>query len=187
MAEVTSGLRAGMFEGYQLPSGQVVADIGGADGSVLIELLRRHPGRRGIVFDRPAIVPAADASIARAGLGDRVTVVSGDFFDAVPAADVYVLGYILHDWDDDAATRILRTIATAGRPGARLLVVEGIVPPGDVPHLTKMIDLTMLGVVTGRERTEQEYRDVLAGAGFAVERVVETATPFSIIEATVTS
>jgi hypothetical protein len=180
MAEVTSSLRTGMFDGYQLPAGRMVADIGGADGSVLVELLSRDddPDRRGVVFDQPNITPTAEETVAAAGLA------AGDFFAAVPTADIYVLGYILHDWDDESSRRILRTIATAAAPAARILIVEGVVPPGDQPHLTKAIDLTMLGMVTGKERSEREYRELLDSAGITLDRVVVTPSPFSILEAT---
>ncbi|MEV6558609.1 methyltransferase [Nocardia sp. NPDC051756] len=184
MAEVTAGLRAGMFDGYALPDGDVVADIGGADGSVLLTLLAQHPGRRGIVFDLPGIVPTAEARIRESGLADTVVTSGGDFFAEVPEADIYVLAYILHDWDDVSALRILGSIAATAKPGARLLIVEGIVPEGDVAHLTKMVDLTMLAVNTGGERTAAEYRDLLSAGGFTLDRIVDTPSPFSIIEAT---
>lgn len=186
MADITASLRTGMFDGYRLPPGNTVADIGGSDGSVLVELLTRDdaPGRRGLVFDRPATVTTAAPTLAAAGLTERVELVAGDFFDAVPAADTYVLSYILHDWKDEECRHILGSIAAAGRPGARLLVIEGVVPDGDRPHLTKTIDLTMLGMLTGKERTEQQYRELLDGAGFTLDRVIPTATAFSILEAT---
>ncbi|MFE3001456.1 methyltransferase [Nocardia sp. NPDC059246] len=185
MAEVTSSLRTGMFDGYRLPAGRTVADIGGGDGSVLVELLTRsEPNRQGIVFDQPNITPEAEKTIAAAGLAERVDVVAGDFFAAVPTADIYVLGYILHDWDDVSSRRILASIAAAAAPGARVLVIEGMVPAGDAPHLTKAIDLTMLGMLTGKERSEQEYRELLDGAGFTLDQVVATPSPYSILEAT---
>jgi DNA-binding Lrp family transcriptional regulator len=186
MADITSSLRTGMFDGYQLPAGRTVADIGGSDGSVLVELLTldRDAGRRGILFDRPTTVPAAGPTLAAAGLTDRVEVVAGDFFTEAPAADIYVLSNILHDWDDQSCQRILGNIAAAASPAARLLVIEGVVPDGDQPHLTKVIDLTMLGMVSGKERTEQEYRDLLDSAGFTLDRIVPTPSPFSVLEAT---
>ncbi|MFJ4654685.1 methyltransferase [Nocardia sp. NPDC088792] len=186
MADITASLRTGMFDGYQLPAGRTVADIGGSDGSVLVELLTqdRDADRRGILFDRPTTVAAADRTLAAAGLTDRVEVVAGDFFTEVPAADIYVLSYILHDWDDQENRRILASIAAAAVPGARLLIIEGVVPDGDEPHLTKAIDLTMLGMLTGKERTEQEYRDLLHSSGFTLDRIVSTPSPFSILEAT---
>jgi hypothetical protein len=185
MASVTSGLRTGMFDGYALPAGELIADIGGADGSVLVELIRNLPDRRGIVFDLPPVVPAAQSTMTAQGLDGRVEVVGGDFFDSVPAADIYVLSYILHDWDDDDATRVLQSAAKAGGPGARVLIVEAILPDGSEPHLAKMVDLTMLGMLTGMERSRAEYESLLSAAGISIDRVVPTPSPYSIIEATV--
>jgi hypothetical protein len=183
-AAVTSSLRDGMFDGYRLPGGTVVADIGGADGAILARLLADDPGRAGIVFDRPEVVAAAPATIAGHGLADRVQTVGGDFFDSVPTADVYVLSWILHDWDDESCRTILGNIAKMARPGARLVVVESIMPAGDEPHLTRVADLTMLATLSGRERTEDGYRTLLDSAGFTVDRVVPTTTPFAFIEST---
>ncbi|WP_166661049.1 methyltransferase [Paractinoplanes brasiliensis] len=184
MADLTGSLRRGMFDAYQLPAGDRVADVGGADGSVLAELIAHRPDRQGILFDLPAMVPSGNAAMVTRRLDDRVAVVAGDFFTEVPEADVYVLSFILHDWDDDAAGRILATIRRSASDGARLLLVEGLVPPGDQPHLIKMVDLTMLGMVPGRERTAEEYTTLLTDAGFVVDRIVTTPTPFSIVEAT---
>jgi hypothetical protein len=183
MTNVTGGVRAGMFEGYQLPPGAVVADIGGATGSVLARLLENEPVRRGIVFDLPEVVPDAQRHIEQQALTDRVDVVAGDFFESVPRADVYVLSYILHDWDDDKCRRILGSIKAAAEPGARLVVVEGIVPAGDEPHLTKAIDLVMLAMMGGKERSADEFEQLLSSAGFTLDRIVATPSPFSFIEA----
>ncbi|MCO1660702.1 acetylserotonin O-methyltransferase [Pseudonocardia humida] len=184
MANVTGGLRAGMFEGYRLPGGAVVADIGGASGSVLVRLLENEPDRRGIVFDVPEVVPDTRRHLEQQGLTGRIDVVAGDFFESVPPADVYVLSYILHDWDDDRCLRILGSIKAAAEPGARLVVVEGIVPTGDEPHLTKSIDLVMLAMQGGKERSADEFEQLLSSAGFALDRIVPTPSPFSFIEAT---
>ncbi|GGL15285.1 methyltransferase [Streptomyces flaveus] len=184
MANVTSGLRAGMFDGYALPKGQTVADIGGADGTVMAELLGRDTDRQGVVFDLPHVVSDAHEVLRARGLADRIEVVGGDFFDGVPTADVYVLSYILHDWDDASCGKILGSIARAASPGARLVVIEAVLPEGDAPHLAKMIDLTMLAMLTGRERTAEEYEALLSDAGFAFDRILPTPSPFSVIEAT---
>jgi O-methyltransferase/methyltransferase family protein len=181
---VTNTLRAGMFEGYRLPDGAVVADLGGADGSMLAQLLADAPERRGIVFDHPEIVSAARKTLADRSLDDRVQTVGGDFFQSVPAADVYVLSYVLHDWNDESARRILRNIAEAAEPGARVVLIEAVIPPGDVPHPAKVVDLTMLAMTGGRERTAEEYRALLDSAGFTLDRIVPSPTPFSFIEAT---
>jgi hypothetical protein len=186
MASITASLRAGMFDDYQLPSGHVVADLGGSDGSVLVKLLDDDTDhtRRGILFDRATTVHTARLVLAAAGLRDRVDVVGGDFFASVPRAHVYVLAYILHDWSDAECCRILASIEAAAHVGARVVIIEGVVPHGDAPHLTKTIDLTMLAMMTGKERSEEQYRDLLDVAGFDLDRVVETGGPFSILEAT---
>jgi hypothetical protein len=185
MATVTAGLKAGVFQGYELPGEAVtVADIGGSDGTVLAQLLASHPDRRGIVFDLPQVVPAAREAISRSGLAGRVEVIGGDFFESVPAADVYVLSYVLHDWDDESCARILRSIAEAAAPGARLVIIELVLSSGDEPDVAKMIDLVMLAMLSGRERTAAEYQALLAKAGFTLDRVVPSPSLFSFLEAT---
>lgn len=186
MANLTDGIKVGTVSNYQLPPGDVVADIGGADGSVLSLLLAGDSSRRGIVFDLPHVVGAAHAILAQTGMSERISVVGGDFFETAPAADVYVVSMVLHDWDDADCRRILGRMAEAARPGARLAAVEFVVPPGNTPHMSKVIDLTMLGMLTGRERSEQEFRELFASVGFRLDRVVETPTPLSVIEATYT-
>jgi hypothetical protein len=109
--------------------------------------------------------------------------VGGDFFESVPAADVYLLSMILHDWSDDQCVRVLNSIVRASPSRTKLVALEFVLPPGDEPHMGKMIDLTMLGMLTGRERTADEYRYLLHEAGFRLERITPTSTPLSIIEA----
>lgn len=108
----------------------------------------------------------------------------GDFFAEVPPADVYLVSMILHDWDDDACLRLLRSIARSASHGTRLVALEFVVPPGDGPHMSKMIDLTMLGMLTGRKRSDLEFEDLLQAAGFTLDRIIQTQTPLSILEAT---
>jgi hypothetical protein len=171
-------LREGMLDGYEAPAGEVIADIGGGNGGILAQL---RGNRHGILFDRPAVIEAAPSVIT----GDNgIGLVAGDFFEKVPAADIYVLSWILHDWDDTDARRILASIAAAANPGARLLVIESVMPAGNEPHPSKSVDLTMLTLLGGRERTEGEYRTLLEDAGFHLDRVVPTPTPFAVLEAT---
>lgn len=185
MTDVTGSLRKNMFSEYDLPPGRVVADIGGSDGSLLAELIKSRPERHGIVFDQPAIAPHATKAMAERGLSERVEVVGGDFFAEVPAADIYLLCFVLHDWNDEESGQILATIRRAAAPGARLLVVEGVMPEGDIPHLTKMTDLTMLGLVSGRERMASDFADLLSVNGWSLDHIIPTPSAFSIIEATV--
>jgi hypothetical protein len=136
------------------------------------------------VFDLPAVVATANETVTRAGLGDRVAVVEGDFFDCVPTADVYVMPVVLHDWDDTSSLRILANIAKAATPGARLVLLEMVMPDGDGPHFTKMVDLIMPAIAGGRERSRTEWRDLLVAGGFVLDRVVAGSGAFSVIEAT---
>ena len=144
---------------------ETVVDVGGGNGALLIELLRRRPGLRGIVFDLP------ETDRDEAALGDRITFVAGSFFDHVPRGDVYLLSAILHDWDDERATAILRTVRAAAPDDARLLVRESVIAAGNEPSGEKWLDLLMLALLAGRERTEPEWRALLEGAGFAVEQI----------------
>ncbi len=139
---------------------EVVVDVGGGNGSLLVELLRRQPGQRGIVFDLP------EANRDEASFDDRIEFVAGDFFQRVPVGDVYVLATILHDWDDARAAAILRTIRSVAPPGARLLILDSVVPPGNEPNGAKWLDLLMLTLFDGRERDEAQWRALLGAGGF---------------------
>ncbi|REE64011.1 hydroxyneurosporene-O-methyltransferase [Streptomyces sp. 3212.3] len=187
MAGGGRAVRGNLLDVYQLPQGRMIADIGGADGTLLAELLTKSPERQGMVFDLPGVVSKAADVLAAAGVADRATAVAGDFFvDAVPTADIYVLSVVLHDWDDASALSILRNIAKAAPTGARLVLVETVMPVGDGPHYAKMLDLTMLAMLGGRERTERQWHQLLAEAGFTVERIVAGSGIVSAIEATLT-
>jgi len=142
---------------------EIVVDVGGGNGELLRALLQRRPQLRGIVFDLPETVRDESA------FGEGVEFVAGSFFDTVPAGDAYVLSKILHDWNDERAAAILRTIQTTARKGARLLLIESVVGAGNEPQGTKWLDLLMLVLVDGRERTETEWRALLGDAGFDVE------------------
>ena len=144
---------------------ETVVDVGGGNGSLLRLLLDRHPGLHGIVFDLPETV--RDES----SFGDRLEFVAGSFFESAPRGNVYVLSTILHDWDDERAEAILRTIRAAAPDGARLILVEGVVEPGNEPDGAKWLDLLMLAISGGRERDEAQWRALLERGGFHVERI----------------
>lgn len=161
----------------------VLADVGGGNGTNLIGILGRYLGMKGILFDLPHVVERAGATVEAAGLADRCEVVGGDFFDAVPSgADAYFLRHIVHDWDDERAGAILNAIRRAMPAGSRLLVVEYVLPPGDAPSFGKLLDLTMLLLPGGVERTEQEFRRLYELAGFRLTRVVPTDGDLSVVE-----
>jgi len=157
----------------------VIADIGGGRGHLLAAILERARSARGILFDLPHV--AGDAAASKPA---RLEIVAGDFFTtALPRADLYVLMDLLHDWRDDDAARILAAIRSAA-PRARLLIVETLVPEIPGPHFGKTLDLIMLAVTGGRERTSAQHAALLARAGFRLERVLATASEYSLIEAT---
>ena len=162
-----------------------LVDVGGAHGHLLATILRRHRRLRGVLYDQPQVVAGAAASGFLAGLDDRVEVAGGDFFASVPAgADAYIMKYIIHDWDDDRCARLLSLCRDAMAPGGRVLVVENVVEPGNRPGWSKMLDINMLALLTGKERTKAEFRDLFARAGLRLRRVVPTASPISVLEAT---
>ncbi len=144
---------------------ETVVDVGGGNGSLLVGLLGRQPGLRGIVFDLP------ETNRDQEALGERIEYVEGSFFESVPLGDVYVLATILHDWDDERAAAILQTIHSAARTGARLVVLDSVVPPGNEPHGAKWLDLLMLTLFNGRERDEAQWRALLAAGGFEPVRI----------------
>jgi len=146
---------------------ETVVDVGGGNGSLLVELLKLLPGLRGIVFDLP------ETARDEAALGERIEFVEGSFFDRVPVGDVYILGTILHDWNDDSAAAILRTIRAAARDEARLLVIDAVVQPGNEPGGGKWLDLLMLAFAGGKERDEVQWRKLLAAGGFEPVRFHE--------------
>lgn len=144
---------------------ETVVDVGGGNGANLVALLNHQPGLRGIVFDLPETVRDEEA------FGDRLTFVEGDFFESVPPGDVYILSTILHDWDDERAAAILDTIRAAAPSGARLVLIESVIQPGNEPDGAKWLDLLMLTLFGGRERDEAQWRELLEGAGFEIERL----------------
>ena len=155
------------FSGVAWQDGETVVDVGGGNGTLVIELLQRQPQLRGVVFDLPEVAAEAEARGEAAGLSDRCRVVPGSFFDEVPTGgDVYVLAKVLHDWDDAAAIRILTSVRAAAPDHARLLVIDSVVPDGNAPHPSKALDLVMLSLVDGRERGEDEWRQLLEVGGF---------------------
>jgi hypothetical protein len=184
MADFTTAGRGDLLDRLQFPDGNTIADIGGADGTLLAEVLGRLRGRRGIVFDTPGVVAAATAKLAEAGLADRATAVAGNFFDSVPAADIYLLSAILHDWDDAMAIRILNAIAGAAPRNAHLVLLELVVPQDDASHAARVIDLTMMAMLGGRERNESQWRQLLSQGGFDVIRITAGSGLYCAIEAT---
>jgi hypothetical protein len=167
---------------FDFASVETVADIGGGSGALLAGMLAKHPRLRGIVFDQPAVVAEAEPVLAAAGVRDRAELVGGDFFADVPAADVYVMKSILHDWSDDDSLRILRTIRARAASSARLLLVERIIggPNEDLPG--KLSDLHMMVIPGGLERTLEEWRELLATGGWELRTTRPLVGGWQLIE-----
>ena len=157
----------------------LAVDVGGANGALMRLLQQANPALRGIVFDRPDVAAAAEADI----VGDRTEVVGGDFFEALPAADLYVLKFILHDWDDESCVKILSRCREAMIPGGRIAIIDFLIGDRDDPGVMALMDLNMLVVVTGKERTLEEFDALLAKAGLRRTAVRTSDSPQKIIEA----
>ncbi len=165
-----------------------IADIGGGRGALLAAILRDCPAAEGILFDRPHVTPEAEKHLAAQRVIARCRVIGGDFFDSVPGgADAHILKSVIHDWDDERSAAILTNCRAALNDGGVLLLVERLMPKraADDPP-TILVDVQMLAITGGRERSEAEYRALFARTGFTLTRVIPTRSPFNIIEATPT-
>jgi hypothetical protein len=179
-----SSQEAAILAAYDFAPAATVVDVGGGHGALVAALLQAHPRLTGVVLDLSPAIAGAKALLAAAGVAGRATCVAGDFFTAVPAGgDLYLLKSVLHNWDDSDVVGILRNCRQAMAEGARLLVIERVVPEGNGPSEAKLFDINMLVTVGGQERTEQEYRTLLDLAGFTLSRVIPTASPLSLLEA----
>lgn len=170
-----------------LPESGLLADVGGGDGSLLVAMLKSRPGCRGLVFDQPHLAAQVVANLAAGGVADRARFVGGDFFGSLGfSADVLLLKSILHDWDDARCVALLGRCRESLAAGGRLLIVERLLPARavDAPD-TVMLDLQMLAVTGGRERTKAQYVDLLARAGLRVVSVWQTESGYAVLSASV--
>jgi hypothetical protein len=174
---------AAVIAAYDFGPIKVLADIGGGNGSNLSAILQSQPALRGILFDLPHVVERARSAIDAAGVPNRCQLVGGSFFEDVPAgADAYLMRHIIHDWDEEKSQTILRCIRRRIPADGRLLIVESVIPPGNEPFGAKFLDLTMLAIPGGKERTREEYDALLSSTGFRLTRIVPTTTEISVIE-----
>lgn len=187
MTSVSELAIAPVVAAYDFSRFETIADIGGGHGRLLAAILQAAPRSRGVLYDLPQVVDGAPAMLGKYGTADRVRVIPGSFFDSVPAgADAYVMKNIIHDWPDTEALSILRNVRAAATPGTTLLLIEGVIPDHDREFLGKWTDMEMLIGIAARERTEDDYRKLYQEAGFRLTRVVETASPFSLVEGVAT-
>ncbi len=176
---------APLLKAYDYVHYKRIVDVGGGEGFFLANILHAAPSSRGVLLDTPGSVARAPGVFARYGVGDRIEIVPGDFFKAVPAGgDLYLLKNIIHNWDDRHCSEILRHIAGAMSPEGRVLIFEMVVPDGGAFSAAKLLDIQMMASMPGgKERTGQEYREMLEGAGLTCRRTIRTIAPVSIIEA----
>jgi hypothetical protein len=171
-------------EAYDFSPFASIVDVGGATGNMLAHILARHPQPTGILFDRPHVVTEAAALLRARGVDSRVSIQPGNFFETVPrGGDVYLLSHIIHDWNQDQCLTILGNCRRAMKPGAKLLIIEFVLPEGNTPHFGKLADMVMLAFPGGEERTASEYQSLLAAANLRMTRVVPTGSDASIVEA----
>jgi O-methyltransferase domain/Dimerisation domain len=184
MSGLTSQTADAFAKAYNFSAFKTIVDVGGNLGTMLAAILREYPLAQGILFDRPNVVATAAEHFAKAGLDKRCRCVAGDFFASVPTGgDAYLLAAILHDWDDDRCLAILTKCREVMPAHGKLLVVEFVLPAGDVPHPGKWLDLHMLVMAGGRERTQTQYKDLFISAGFNLTQVSSLPSGQSVLEA----
>lgn len=169
---------------YDFSSIRKIVDVAGGHGTLITSILAANPQMHGILFDLNEVIDGANELLKKQGIADRCVTFAGDFFQSIPSgADAYILSHIMHDWKDDDCIKILRNIRKGIVKNGKLLVIEAIIPPGNQPHLSKLLDLEMLVMYpAGRERTITEYKQLYDAAGFRLTNVTTTNTSVSLIE-----
>ncbi len=181
MTGKTHGQTAGILAAYDFSGFGTIADIGGGNGHLLQAVLEATPNAEGVLFDVPHVIEQASAIAS-----SRLTLKAGSFFeDALPVCDAYLLMQILHDWSDEESEQILKAIRRSAPPHAKLLLTEWLIPEGGQPSWTLFVDLIMLAELTGKERTEREFKELLARAGFRLDRVIDAGFNTFILESSV--
>jgi DNA-binding transcriptional ArsR family regulator len=185
MTSISELAIAPLTAAYDFNPYATIVDVGGGHGRLLAAILDATPHSRGVLFDLPQVVAGAAPVLEEHHVADRVRIAEGSFFDTAPeGGDAYVLKNVIHDWPDDDAVRILGNVRKAAAPGKTVLLVEAVLPGHDREFPGNWLDLEMLVTLDARERTAAEYGELLRHAGFDMTRVVATAAPFSVVEAT---
>jgi len=190
MSSVSSVENPAVASAYDFSRFGTLVDVGGSHGNLLAEILRKHRKVRGILFDQPRVIEQARTAghAASKELAGRIELAPGSFFEGVPAgADAYLMKYILHDWSDDLCVKILGHCRNAMKKGGRVLVVDTVIAPGNDPSWGKLLDVNMLVLTSGKERTAKEFADLFSRAGLALRKIHPTASDVSIVEAVAAS
>lgn len=168
---------------YDFSAGGTVVDVAGGQGMLLATILRANTALRGVLFDQPHVVASAEQTLRGAGVAERCEIVSGDFFERVPpGGDFYTLRQIIHDWDDERAIAILRNCAQALGPRSKVLVIELVMPDGPGAGRAAFLDMQMLMMTGGHERTATEFERLFSAAGLRLTRIIPTQAGASIVE-----
>jgi O-methyltransferase domain/Dimerisation domain len=187
MATFAPATAAAVAASYDFSAFAKLADVGGGNGALLTGILRANPRLRGLLFDQPHVAARAKENVEASGVSDRLEIAGGSFFDKIPSgADAYLLKHVIHDWNDTRATEILSRVRAAMPANGRLLIVEGVYPSAIDRSLESRgaaaNDVNMLVCTGGRQRSEQEFRDLFAAAGFRLSRIVPTPARVAVIE-----
>jgi hypothetical protein len=183
MTSISTVASAAVVDGYDFTGINKLVDVGGGHGALLCSILEKYPQMHGLLIDAPSVISGTNEAIEARGLSKRCEAVDGDFFASVPAGgDAYIMKHIIHDWDDERASTILRCCHQQMPAEGRLLVVEMVIPEGNAPSFGKLMDLEMLVLLHSYERSEEEYRELFKQSGFNLTRVVATKSAYSVIE-----
>jgi SAM-dependent methyltransferase len=187
MSNVSAAVAEEVARVLDTSTAEHVVDVGGASGTIIAALLARNAALHGTILELAHVVPQARAVLAELGLSSRCKVLEGDFFKSVPQADIHILKYIIHDWDDEQSVRILSNCARALRRNGRVILVERVLPEDGSPSFAPLADLNMLVLLPGRERTAKQYSKLFEAAGLCLDRVIETTSAMQVIEASAVS
>jgi ubiquinone/menaquinone biosynthesis C-methylase UbiE len=172
-----------MLEAYDFSGIQILADIGGGNGSLITAVLQRYPKLQGLLFELGHVVERTRENLKAKGVDNRCSVIEGNFFKDLPSgADAYLFRHVIHDWADEQSVQILSNCRRIIPKEGRLLIIEAVVPTGNEPSLAKDFDMVMLGLPGGIERTAEEYEILLKQAGFRLSRIMPTTSVISIVE-----
>lgn len=183
MTNLSESVVPAVVGAYDFSGFTKLVDIAGGHGFTLAGILKANQQLKGVLFDLPYVVNDAKEFLEKEGVTNRVELVAGDFFESVPAgADAYIMKHIIHDWNDELCVKILQNIGSVMNKKGKVLVVEMVVPEINVPSPAKMLDLQMLVMEGGKERTKEEFQNLFRTAGFNLTNILPTKSPFSIVE-----
>ncbi len=183
MSGMTVQVNEAIHAAYDFSGSKTIVDVGGGHGGLITGILKKNPQMRGILFDAPQVIEGAKSHVEESGVGDRCQLIEGDFFKAVPeGGDAIVMKWIIHDWNDEQSVTIMKNCHRALPENGKMILIEAVVPATSEPHFSKFIDLNMLVMTGGRERTEEEFRKLYEVSGFRLTRIVPTESPFSVVE-----